>query len=286
MPSRPLKLLIRSEKVNNLSTRTITAVLFVICVIGSVFISHWAFAALFLIISVAGYLEYIKLMKINKIYIHKPAGLLLSVVLYSGIVLWLFGKLDAGMLLFSLLMLPLLLITELFRKSKTPFHNAAAGLLGLVWIVIPLSLLNGFFNLAEGPGWLHSGALLGFFLILWIYDSGAYIFGSLLGRHVMLERVSPKKSWEGFAGGTAAGMLTAYMVSASFIEFSVLQWLLIGIIIIIFGTFGDLAESLLKRSVGVKDSGSILPGHGGILDRFDAVFLAAPPVFILIYLSR
>jgi phosphatidate cytidylyltransferase len=282
----PIKSLIQTKKVNNLTTRTITGVLFVICVIGSVILSHWAFAALFMVVSLAGYLEFARLMKVNKIFLHRPAGLFFGMVTYASITLWEFGIIEANLLLVNLLIFPLLLVVELFRKSATPFYNAALGLLGLVWIVLPLSLLNGFFNHTEGPKWLHSGVLLGFFLILWIYDSGAYIFGSLFGRHPMLERISPKKSWEGFAGGSAAGILTAYMVSASFIEFSVLQWLAIAIVIIVFGTFGDLVESMLKRSVGVKDSGKILPGHGGILDRFDAVFLAALPVFILISLFR
>jgi phosphatidate cytidylyltransferase len=280
------KLLFQSETVNNLTTRTITGVLFVICVIGSVILSHWAFAALFLLISMAGFLEFAKIMRISKIYLHRLTGLFLGLCLYCSIILWQFSIIRIDFLLVNLMIFPILLIVELFRKSATPFQNAAISLLGLIWIILPLALLNGFFNHTDGPMWLHSGALLGFFLILWIYDSGAYIFGSMFGRHPMLERISPKKSWEGFAGGCVAGLLTAYMVSASFIEFSVLQWLLIAGIIIVFGTFGDLVESMLKRSAGVKDSGNILPGHGGILDRFDAVFLAAPAIAVLIYLFR
>jgi len=272
--------------VNNFTTRTITGVLFVICVIGSVVLSHWAFAALFMLIAIAGFIEYARILKSGKIFLHKSSAILLGTVFYSSIVLWEFGVIGINLLLINLLILPLLLIVELMRKSATPFLNVAAGLLGLGWIFFPLALLSGFFNLGNGPGWLHSGALLGFFLILWIYDSGAYIFGSMFGRHRILERISPKKSWEGFFGGSAAGLLTAYLISASFIEFSAIQWMLIALIIIVFGTFGDLVESMLKRSTGVKDSGSILPGHGGILDRFDAVFLAAPPVYILIYLLR
>lgn len=271
---------------NNFTTRTITGVLFVICVIGSVVLSHWAFAALFLLISVAGFLEYARILRSGKIFLHRLTGLVLGLITYSGIVLFEFGIIEAEILLLNLLIFPILLIVELFRKSEMPFSNAAASLLGLVWIVLPMALLNGFFNHADGPGWLKSGALLGFFLILWIYDSGAYIFGSMFGRHRMLERISPKKSWEGFAGGSAAGLLTAYMISASFVEFSILQWLLIALVIIVFGTFGDLVESMLKRSIGVKDSGSLLPGHGGVLDRFDAVLLAAPPVYIMLYFFR
>jgi len=272
--------------VNNFIIRTITGFVFVICVIGSVILSHWAFAALFLLISIIGFWEFAKIMRIGKIYPHRLTGSILAIALYSSLTLSTFMAIPREILLLNFLILPILLIVELYRKSQTPFLNVAAGILGLLWIVLPLSMLNGFFNHDEGPGWFHGGALLGFFLILWIYDSGAYLVGSMMGRHHMLERISPKKSWEGFAGGTAAGLLTAFMISASFREFTLSQWLLIAILIIIFGTLGDLVESMLKRSFGVKDSGTLLPGHGGVLDRFDAVFLAAPAVYLLMQFLR
>lgn len=271
---------------NNFTIRTITGSVFVICVIGSVVLSQWAFAALFLLVSLAGFWEFTRIMRQAKIFPHRLAGSVAGITFYSSIVFFEFGIIDTKMLLLNLLWLPFLLIVELFRKSNTPFQNVAAELIGLAWIVLPLALLNGFFNHTDGPGWLHGGVLLGFFLILWIYDSGAYVIGSMFGRHGLIERISPKKSWEGFAGGSAAGLLTAYLISASFIEFSVLQWLVIAVVIIVFGTLGDLTESMLKRSLDVKDSGSLLPGHGGILDRFDAVFLAAPVVYIIINFIR
>lgn len=210
----------------------------------------------------------------------------MAIAAYTLIVSWNFGVLpDAG--LYFLLLIPVILaVYELSRTTPSPMQNVAMGVFGIVWIAIPLALLSGFFNLAEEHKWRQTGLLLGFFLILWIYDSGAYIFGSLFGKHKMLERVSPKKSWEGFAGGTLAGLLVAYLISASFTEFSVIMWLLIGVTIVAAGTAGDLIESMFKRNAGVKDSGTILPGHGGILDRFDAVLIAAPVVYILIKLLR
>jgi len=271
---------------NNFTTRTITGVLFVICIIGSVVLSHWAFAALFLLVSLAGFVEYAKIVRMGKIYPHRLSGLFFATILYASFVLWEFGAIGSNLLLLNFMILPMVLIVELYRKSATPFLNASASILGLMWVVLPLALLSGFINHADGPGWINSGALLGFFLILWMYDSGAYIFGSMFGRHRMIEHISPKKSWEGFLGGSLIGLLTAYLISASFVEFSLMQWMMIALLIIVFGTFGDLVESMLKRSTGVKDSGSILPGHGGILDRFDAVFLAAPPVYFLIYFLR
>jgi phosphatidate cytidylyltransferase len=272
--------------VNNFIKRTITGAFFVIFIIGSVLLSPWVFASLFLLVSVAGMFEYFRVMARLDLYPARMTSLLVSVVVYAGVVSVLTGLLSPDYLKAGIVIVPLLLIVELFRKKGNPFRNVAAAMLGIVWIVFPLALLSGFFNPAADRGWIHGGALLGFFLILWIYDSGAYIVGSIAGKRKMLERISPGKSWEGFAGGTAAGLLTAYMISASFLEFSSLEWMLIAIVIIIFGTLGDLIESMLKRSAGIKDSGSLLPGHGGILDRFDAVLVAAPFVYLIITFLR
>lgn len=271
---------------NNFTLRTITGALFVIVIIGSVLINHWVFASLFLLVVLAGYWEFIRMCKSINVYPSKIAGILMAILAYAIIVSWNFGVLpDAG--LYFLLLIPVILaVFELSRITSTSLQNVAMGVFGIVWIAVPLALLSGFFNLAEEHKWRQTGLLLGFFLILWIYDSGAYIFGSLFGKHKMLERVSPKKSWEGFAGGTLAGLLVAYLISASFTEFSAAIWLVIGLTIIAAGTAGDLIESMFKRNAGVKDSGTILPGHGGILDRFDAVLIAAPVVYILIRLLR
>lgn len=282
MPPRSLI----NYEVNNFTLRTITGALFVILIVGSVIINHWIFATLFLIVALAGYWEFTRLSKALNAYPPLFAGLLVSALTYGIISCWNFGVLPDSSLYFLLLVPVLLVSFELSRKSSTSLANVGMSLFGIVWIVVPLALLSGFFNLAEEHKWRETGLLLGFFLILWIYDSGAYIFGSIFGKHRMLERISPKKSWEGFAGGTLAGLLIAFVISASFTEFSLPEWLVIGISIVIFGTVGDLTESMFKRNAGVKDSGKILPGHGGILDRFDAVFVAAPVVYILIRLLR
>lgn len=271
---------------NSFIKRTITGVIFVILIIGSVILSHWAFAALFSLVVVGGLAEFLKISRSLGAAVNRKLLILIALIVYWALTLVFFNVIAYSNLIYSLLIVPVFMASELFRKSATPFLNIVYGIVALFWIVLPIALLNGFFSFAEGLAWQKSGALLGFFLILWIYDSGAYIVGSAVGKHKIIERVSPGKSWEGLAGGAAAGFLTAFMVSASFKEFSLIQWLIIAAIIIIFGTLGDLEESLLKRSANLKDSGSILPGHGGILDRFDAVFLAAPVVFIAIVLFR
>lgn len=266
---------------NNFTLRTITGAVFVIVIIGSVLIGHLVFASLFLIIAIAGYHEFAGICKLLNAYPSKIVGTLLAAATYILIAALNFKLLPVQTAYILLLVPVILLITEMYRSTSSSLLNAATSLLGIIWIVIPLALLSGFFNLEEEMKWRETGLLLGFFLILWIYDSGAYIFGSIFGKHRMIERISPKKSWEGFIGGSLTGLLVAYLVSASFTGLTVWEWLLTGITIIIFGTFGDLVESMFKRSAGVKDSGKILPGHGGILDRFDAVFIASPVVYVL-----
>jgi phosphatidate cytidylyltransferase len=128
--------------------------------------------------------------------------------------------------------------------------------------------------------------LVGFFIILWIYDSGAYVFGVSFGKHRLFERISPKKSWEGFIGGSIVAISAANVISVFFTELRLFDWLIISAIIIVFGTFGDLVESLLKRELNIKDSGNILPGHGGILDRFDGIFLSVPIIFAYLQIVR
>ena len=279
---------LNQAKVNSFVKRTITGVFFVIFIIGSVILSQWVFAALFFLVAIGGLFEYLKISSALGGSVSKITLLISATFIYVLITSVTFGYISPDALIYGLLIFPLITTFELFRNGKNPLSNVAYSIAGMLWIVVPLALLSGFFNPSPNPeaAWSESGALLGFFLILWIYDSGAYIAGSMFGKHKMMERISPKKSWEGFAGGTLLGFLTAFLVSASFTEFTLGEWMIIALMIIIFGTLGDFAESMLKRSAGIKDSGSLLPGHGGILDRFDAVFIAAPVVFLLIRMFR
>ncbi len=132
----------------------------------------------------------------------------------------------------------------------------------------------------------HPHNLLGYFFILWTYDTGAYLAGSKFGKHKLFERISPKKTWEGAIGGALLALTIAYIISLYFTSFSMTNWMIIAIIIIITGTLGDLVKSSFKRSINIKDSGNIIPGHGGILDRFDALFLSAPFVLCYLYITQ
>jgi phosphatidate cytidylyltransferase len=167
----------------------------------------------------------------------------------------------------------LLLIAQLYQKDEKPFLPVAYTLLGILYIAVPLSL----FNLL---GVHHRPVLLGLFIILWSSDVGAYVFGMLFGqkgKHKLFPSISPKKSWEGFIGGLLTALAAGYvLLSVNMLPYGLMHVLIISLLIAVFGVFGDLVESMLKRSVGVKDSGHIMPGHGGLLDRFDAALFALP----------
>jgi len=128
------------------------------------------------------------------------------------------------------------------------------------------------------------GIILGFFFLLWANDTGAYLTGILVGKHRLLERISPKKTWEGFFGGLITSVAVAWLLSGWLGEVTASGWIIIAVIVSVAGTYGDLAESMLKRSTGVKDSGTIMPGHGGFLDRFDSAIISFPLVYLFISL--
>ncbi len=187
---------------------------------------------------------------------------------------------------YFILLIPLIFsvfIVELYRKKTQPFGNIAYTILSLIYIALPLSLLN-FMVMQSGENKsdviFTPQILLGFLYLMWASDTGAYISGSLLGKHKLFERISPKKTWEGSIGGGIITIGTAYVISIFYTELSFMDWAIIALINVVIGTLGDLTESMLKRSINIKDSGNILPGHGGILDRFDSLLIAAPIVYV------
>jgi len=172
---------------------------------------------------------------------------------------------------------PVFLIFLVFSKLEKPFESLSWIVTGWFYLITPwLCML-----LIIGDFPYNPGLLLGLFGLLWAADSGAYFAGRTLGKTKLLPRISPKKSWEGLIGGLVCACLLAYGLSVWVGVFSDFQWLILATSTTIFGTLGDLAESTLKRSLGIKDSGNILPGHGGILDRFDGLFVAAPINYLI-----
>jgi len=180
-----------------------------------------------------------------------------------------------------------LLVAELYLKQADPIQDWAYTMLSQMYIALPFSLLNVLAFTATNNGLVAFNTLLplSVFVFLWVNDSGAYCVGSLLGRHKLFPRISPGKSWEGSVGGAifvlAAAFAIGYYLDGSML--TIPQWMGLGLVVVIFGTWGDLVESLFKRTLGVKDSGNILPGHGGMLDRFDSSLLAIPASVVYLY---
>lgn len=189
-----------------------------------------------------------------------------------------------------LLMLPYILLTvyifvrELYRKKGGALDNFAYFSLSQVYAAMPFAMLNLISSYGEGNVEYNYVLPLAIFIFLWSNDTGAYCFGCTLGRHKMFKRISPKKSWEGFAGGACTAILAGYVMSLFFDTLNTWQWVTMSAVVVAAGTLGDLIESCMKREAGIKDSGNILPGHGGILDRFDSAILAIPCVVIFLYL--
>jgi phosphatidate cytidylyltransferase len=198
------------------------------------------------------------------------------------------GIIPYSSLLFLIPMLSVIMIIELYRKGEKPFDSLAHTFFPLLFTVVPFSMFpfaafsrTGIESILSHPGIEFSpGIILGFFILLWANDTGAYLTGVSFGRHRLMERISPKKSWEGFFGGIIIAGIVAWLLSVWLGVLDTKGWIIISVIISIAGTYGDLVESMLKRSIGVKDSGNIMPGHGGFLDRFDSVIISFPLVYL------
>jgi phosphatidate cytidylyltransferase len=271
-------------KLNNFFTRTITGSVYVTLIVTSILIHPLFFYIVFAGFAIAGLLEFYNITSSDKVKPHVLAGLLITVFMF---VFSANAAFNSNSLVYLLILIPfsfLLFIFELFSKKQYPLQNIATTLLGLVYIALPLSLLVFIPNISLESGVFKKGLLLGFFILIWTNDTFAYLVGVKFGKHRLFERISPKKSWEGSIGGFLFSISGAYILSLFFAELTVIEWIGMAVIIVVFGSIGDLIESLFKRSLNIKDSGNILPGHGGILDRLDAVLIAAPFVFFYLLL--
>jgi len=269
--------------VKKLITRTLTGLVFITIVIGSICWSVYSFMLVFLVVALLGIYEFFKLALLKNIQPQFLNGLVFGGYLFVSISLYAHDVFSFGWVLLSLPVAIIISVTELFRKAGQPFTNIAYTILGGLYVALPLALLNFFFSPFELRGGFNTHVLLGVFIITWVADTAAYLVGSAIGKNKLIARISPGKTWEGSAGSAVFGVAAAYVFSLIFKDIQFLHWAIISVIIVVTGTLGDLAESMLKRSVDVKDSGTIMPGHGGILDRFDGVFFAADLVLIYIY---
>lgn len=268
------------KTMNNFTLRAITGFVFVSCLVGALLFHPVTFWILFGSITIAATWEFYSLAEKDHAQPQKVFGAFTALVLF---ILCALVAVNIVTPLVMALIVPLLFvqfIVELYTKSERPFTNIGYTLLGLFYVALPFSLLN-FLVFRDGTNY-SPGIVLGYFIILWSCDTGAYLVGKSFGKHPLFFRISPKKSWEGSIGGAVIGLGMGYVLSLFYTEVTTMNWLVIALIVVVMSAFGDLVESLFKRSIDIKDSGNILPGHGGLLDRFDGLLLSIP--FIWAYL--
>ena len=290
---------------STLLRRSFTGLFIVGVILAGLLINSLSFFLVFLSIMIVTLWEFYRLAHMIKVRPQIHLGLFMAALLFTLIFLVSIQAISMKYLSLLLVFFPFVFINELFVEHNRPYHNIAYTFLGLIYIALPFSLLSllsfdmhekmqtvftlegeeDILNFLLQPGYVidYSPYLVtGIFIIIWLYDTGAYITGMLWGKHKLFKRISPKKSWEGVVGGTVIALATGIILSSRFREMNRTEWILIVFVIVFFGTLGDLAESMLKRKAGVKDSGHILPGHGGFLDRFDGFLLAVPVIVTLI----
>lgn len=263
-----------------MKTRTITGIFFIIVMLASLLTGHYPFGVFYLLLGLFCQYEFYGLIRKSGYQPNYVAGLVNGALIYSAFAYITYSHAVQPILFLVPVTLSAVFIQELFKKSATPFQNIAFTFLGLLFTIMPFTFFHA---MAYVKGDFNFHLPLGFFVMLWSNDTGAYLTGRALGRTKLFERHSPKKTWEGFIGGMAIAAVAGYILSIYYTELEWKQWVSIAILIAGFGTLGDLVESMFKRSINVKDSGGILPGHGGLLDRFDGLLIAAPIVYTYLY---
>ncbi len=272
---------------NNFIQRTVTGLLFAAVLAGCTLYSPITFGILFICISALTVLEFAQLMnRTQGIHINKTITMLGAAYLFlacTGFCIDAAGSVVfipySGILLY-------LFISELYLKREKPMLNWAYAMMSQLYIALPFAMLNvlAFQRNPELSSVNYNYILpLSIFIFIWLNDTGAYCVGSLFGKHRLFERISPKKSWEGSIGGGLLAIASSFAFYQLYPIMGMLEWAGLALVVVVFGTWGDLTESLIKRQLQIKDSGNILPGHGGLLDRFDSALMAIPAAAIYIY---
>ena len=277
-----------SDKLQNLLVRGASGVVLFGVVLGAAFLGYWGFGELMLLITVVGVWEFYQLTMTKGAMPQRCMGIVTSILLlvtaFSAILLAVpcvessVGELLPFVLLATIAAFALIFFVEVFRNKENPTQNIASTIMGVIYVALPMSLML-FIPFMLSPDRWNPWIFLFYLFLVWGNDVFAYLVGISIGRHKMCPRLSPKKSWEGFFGGVlgslAMGVLGAYVVEGNY-----LVWLGLALVVSLSSVVGDLVESMFKRDAGVKDSGNFIPGHGGMLDRFDALILSAPFAFV------
>lgn len=282
----------KNSKLSNLIVRTITGVIFVTAVV-TCFLRPIAMEFLFALVTGLSLWEYCGLVNDKKdVQINRFISTVAGVYFFLAVGGFCSGLVPTGAVFIPyLLTIIYLFISELYTGNENAIEDWAHTMLGQMYIALPFSTINvlAFNGAATGQTVYNYIVPLCVFIFLWTNDSGAYCSGSLFGKHKLFPRISPGKTWEGSIGGAILVLAVAALIHYFFpnieseLGLSVLQWMGLGLVIVVFGTWGDLVESLFKRTLGIKDSGNILPGHGGMLDRFDSSLMAMPAAVVYLY---
>ena len=283
-----------SDKMKNLVTRTITGVIFVAAVV-TCFLRPEAMIFLFAIVTGLTVWEFTGIVNgIEGISTNRFLATVAGVYLFLAMAGFCSGIVPSAVFIPYLLTVIYMFVSELYAKAPNPVNNWAYTMLSQMYIALPISMVNVLAFRGVADGVVYNYLLpLSIFVFLWTNDTGAYLSGSLLGKHKLFPRVSPGKSWEGSIGGgllvIAAASLVGWYENSGLhatdpsVALSIPEWIGMGLVVVFFGTWGDLVESLFKRTIGIKDSGNILPGHGGMLDRFDSSLMAMPAAVVYLY---
>ncbi|MDX2360944.1 MAG: phosphatidate cytidylyltransferase [Crocinitomicaceae bacterium] len=264
---------------NNVLLRSLTGAVFITVVLFPLFWKDEAATTVFGAFMVLGLIEFFKLFKkSDSIHPSYEIGLVLGLLIFGLSTFIAYGYLSN---IFYLTVVPLVflgVLAEIWRKKENPLINVGVTVLGIVYVTVPFVLM-ALFNL-ENQTSLHQHnsfpLLAGMFILIWMNDTFAYLSGRFFGKTKLIERISPNKTWEGTIGGVIFTIAAGFAIGLIFDDQHITFWVISAIIIAPCAAVGDLLESLFKRNMGVKDSGNILPGHGGILDRFDATLFTAP----------
>lgn len=278
-----------NQKQHNLIVRSLTGIVFLIVMIGCIVYGPLSMGVLFTVITALAVREFCGIVSeradvdVNAM-ICSVSGAYLFLAFFGYCSGW---TPTPAVFIPYLISIVYLLISELYLQRESPINNWAYTMMSQMYVALPFSLMPvlGFMADPAHPMQVHYRWIvpLSVFIFLWTSDTGAYCFGSLLGKHRLFERISPKKSWEGSIGGAVVSLIAALVLWHFDKSLTLSQWLGFALVVVIFGTWGDLVESLLKRQLGIKDSGAILPGHGGMLDRFDSSLLAIPAAVVYLY---